>query len=76
MDLMFGQLGLNSFKKVTEYKFLTSLPSCIEINCGYAYSAVITEDNDLYTWGAGEECLGHGSEEDKKIIKILIMILK
>ena len=64
----FGQLGLNSFEKVTEPRLLTSLPSCIEINCGYAYSAVITEDNDLYTWGAGENGrLGHGSEEDKKI---------
>lgn len=66
----FGQLGLGengksskastdhlSFKKVT---FLTA--SAKDIGCGYEFSAAVTTEGKLYTWGHPEYGqLGHGS---------------
>jgi len=37
-----------------------------QISCGFAHSAVITEDGELYTWGFGWfAVLGHGDRKNK-----------
>jgi alpha-tubulin suppressor-like RCC1 family protein len=62
----FGQLGLGNYDSVCEPTSISSLPECIDISCGYAYSAAISKDNILYTWGAGENGrLGTGSTKDE-----------
>ena len=63
----FGQLGHGS--ELTE----SNVPLCIEplpkikyISSGYAYNCVISEDGDIYSWGAGENGrLGLGDTDNR-----------
>lgn len=28
--------------------------ACVQVACGFAYTAAVTSEGELYTWGAGE----------------------
>ena len=53
----FGRLGHGDSRAVSEPKQIEgafAAEKIVQIACGFAYTAAISEDGDLYTWGAGE----------------------
>ena len=62
----FGQLGHGSeLKESNEPLCIEPLPKIKYISSGYAYNCVISEDGDIYSWGAGENGrLGLGDNSD------------
>jgi alpha-tubulin suppressor-like RCC1 family protein len=64
----FGRLGHGNSAHVAKPKLVESLEDtpCSQIACGFAYTAAVTRDGCLYTWGAGENGrLGLGDVEDR-----------
>eukprot|EP00944_MAST-04C_sp_MAST-4C-sp1_P014404 g14404.t1 len=63
----FGRLGHGNTARIKQPKLIESLTNAkiVKIACGFAYSACVSADGELYTWGAGENGrLGNGSTED------------
>uniref|UniRef100_A0A7S2HV15 RCC1-like domain-containing protein n=1 Tax=Octactis speculum TaxID=3111310 RepID=A0A7S2HV15_9STRA len=66
----FGRLGHGNTETLTTPNKVTALDSivCSQVACGFAYTAVVTTEGALYTWGAGENGrLGLGDSEDRCI---------
>merc|ERR1712166_835793 len=65
----FGQLGQDDeCNKLTNPLLIENLPKIKYIASGYAYNSVISEDGDIYSWGAGENGrLGLGDTENKSV---------
>eukprot|EP00611_Tribonema_gayanum_P013137 TRINITY_DN2393_c1_g1_i2.p1 TRINITY_DN2393_c1_g1~~TRINITY_DN2393_c1_g1_i2.p1 ORF type:complete len:688 (-),score=224.31 TRINITY_DN2393_c1_g1_i2:641-2704(-) len=66
----FGRLGHGTQDAVQAPRrveaFVRGAKPCKQVACGFAYTAAVTNDGDLYTWGAGENGrLGHGNAQDK-----------
>jgi alpha-tubulin suppressor-like RCC1 family protein len=65
----FGRLGHGHTEKVgqpTEVCGLLSREVCVQVACGFAYTAAVTLEGRLFTWGAGENGrLGLGDVEDR-----------
>ncbi|XP_034287268.1 E3 ubiquitin-protein ligase HERC2 isoform X1 [Pantherophis guttatus] len=77
-----GRLGHGDTVPLEEPKMISALSGkqagkhVIHIACGGTYSAAITADGELYTWGRGNYGrLGHGSSEDQTI-PVLVTGLK
>ncbi|XP_060089857.1 E3 ubiquitin-protein ligase HERC2 isoform X3 [Heteronotia binoei] len=69
-----GRLGHGDTVPLEEPKMISALSGkqagkhVIHIACGSTYSAAITAEGELYTWGRGNYGrLGHGSSEDQTI---------
>ncbi|XP_072258440.1 E3 ubiquitin-protein ligase HERC2 [Pyxicephalus adspersus] len=69
-----GRLGHGDTVSLDEPKLISALcgkqtgKQVVHIACGSTYSAAITADGELYTWGRGNYGrLGHGSSEDQTI---------
>ncbi|XP_041440166.1 E3 ubiquitin-protein ligase HERC2 isoform X2 [Xenopus laevis] len=69
-----GRLGHGDTVSLEEPKLVSALSGkqtgkqVILIACGSTYSAAITADGELYTWGRGNYGrLGHGSSEDQTV---------
>jgi len=63
----FGQLGHGSeMTELTNSLQIEPLPKIKYISSGYAYNCVISEDGDIYSWGAGEDGrLGLGDNDNR-----------
>ena len=63
----FGQLGHGSELKESNVPLcIEPLPKIKYISSGYAYNCVISEDGDIYSWGAGENGrLGLGDTDNR-----------
>ena len=66
----FGILGHDNLKWYREPKciefFRENKIKCKKIVCGYAHACLITENNELYTWGSGDKGrLGLGDYKDR-----------
>lgn len=54
-------------------KDLAESVKCRQVACGFAYTAAVTTEGQVYTWGAGENGrLGLGDEQDKTSPKHVI----
>lgn len=65
---MAGCLGHGNKLSIEEPQLIQALQSheIISAACGTNYSAAITKEGELYTWGLGNYGrLGHGTHEDK-----------
>lgn len=69
-----GRLGHGDTVPLEEPKMISALSGkqagkhVVHIACGSTYSAAITAEGELYTWGRGNYGrLGHGSSEDQTI---------
>ncbi|XP_077153037.1 E3 ubiquitin-protein ligase HERC2 isoform X1 [Ranitomeya variabilis] len=69
-----GRLGHGDTVSIEEPKLISALcgkqsgKQIVHIACGSTYSAAITNDGELYTWGRGNYGrLGHGSSEDQTV---------
>ena len=53
----FGRLGHGNTAMVKQPRLIESLTNVriVKIACGFAYSACVSADGELYTWGAGEK---------------------
>ncbi|XP_048453850.1 E3 ubiquitin-protein ligase HERC2 [Rhincodon typus] len=67
-----GRLGHGDTVSLEEPKMIAALSGkqvgkhVVHVACGSTYSAAITSDGELYTWGRGNYGrLGHGSSEDQ-----------
>jgi len=66
----FGRLGHGDVIHVDQPKKVQALAGipCVQIACGFAYTAAVSFEGTLYTWGAGENGrLGLGDVEDRLI---------
>ena len=66
----FGRLGHGDTQTLSDPKFVSALEGieCCQVACGFAYTAVVTTEGALYTWGAGENGrLGLGDVEDRHV---------
>jgi E3 ubiquitin-protein ligase HERC2 len=66
----FGRLGHGKLDGVEYPREVVSLKheKCVQIACGFAYTAAVTDEGILYTWGAGENGrLGLGDAEDRHV---------
>jgi len=66
----FGRLGHGDTQSLSDPKFVSALEGikCCQVACGFAYTAVVTTEGALYTWGAGENGrLGLGDVEDRHV---------
>ncbi|XP_064294379.1 E3 ubiquitin-protein ligase HERC2 isoform X5 [Phalacrocorax carbo] len=77
-----GRLGHGDTVPLEEPKMISALSGkqagkhVVHIECGSTYSAAITAEGELYTWGRGNYGrLGHGSSEDQTI-PVLVTGLK
>ncbi|XP_066478199.1 E3 ubiquitin-protein ligase HERC2 isoform X5 [Tiliqua scincoides] len=77
-----GRLGHGDTVPLEEPKMISALSGkqagkhVVHIACGSTYSAAITAEGELYTWGRGNYGrLGHGSSEDQTI-PVLVTGLK
>ncbi|CAM9609193.1 unnamed protein product, partial [Hapterophycus canaliculatus] len=64
----FGRLGHGNREVVESPKRIEALAGipCVQVACGFAYTAAVTASGELYTWGAGENGrLGLGDVEDR-----------
>ena len=64
---------------IKQPKLIESLTNVeiVRVACGFAYSACVSADGELYTWGAGENGrLGNGSTEDVYRPKIVPRLSK
>jgi alpha-tubulin suppressor-like RCC1 family protein len=66
----FGKLGHNNYNSYKEPKcieyFKQHQIKCKKIVCGYAHTFLITDKNELFTWGAGDNGrLGLGDNRDR-----------
>jgi len=66
----FGRLGHGDSRDVAQPRLVCSEPlarrRCVQVACGFAYTAAITSTGALYTWGAGENGrLGVGDDQDR-----------
>ena len=64
----FGRLGHGKTDTLEAPRFVETLlgKTCCQVACGFAYTAAVTSEGQLYTWGAGENGrLGLGDVEDR-----------
>lgn len=64
----FGRLGHGRRDAVPSPKAVEALfgERCVQVACGFAYTAAVTADGKLFTWGAGENGrLGLGDDSDR-----------
>eukprot|EP00904_Undaria_pinnatifida_P009747 jgi/Undpi1/5902/HiC_scaffold_2.g01176.m1 len=64
----FGRLGHGNREPADSPKRIEALEGipCVQVACGFAYTAAVTASGELYTWGAGENGrLGLGDVEDR-----------
>eukprot|EP00903_Cladosiphon_okamuranus_P005550 g5526.t1 len=64
----FGRLGHGNREGSESPKRIEALEGipCVQVACGFAYTAAVTASGELYTWGAGENGrLGLGDVEDR-----------
>lgn len=65
-----GRLGHGDFSSRDEPTLIQSLcaKNVVTVACGGSYSAAITDNGELYTWGRGTYGrLGHGTSEDQNV---------
>lgn len=63
----FGRLGHGNNASIVEPKIVDALghEEVVQVACGFAYSAAVTRNGEVYAWGAGESGrLGLGSTRD------------
>ncbi len=66
----FGRLGHGTFAHATTPRLVEGLRGihCQQVVCGFAYTAAVSKDGELYMWGAGENGrLGLGDTQDRHI---------
>ena len=64
----FGRLGHGRTESLEQPRLVESLRGevCVQVCCGFAYTAAVTLEGKLFTWGAGENGrLGLGDSEDR-----------
>ncbi|XP_063970630.1 E3 ubiquitin-protein ligase HERC2-like [Lytechinus pictus] len=73
-----GRLGLGNLSAKEDPTLVPGLPSkitgqhVVQIACGSSYSAVLTSNGEVYTWGRGiYGRLGHGNSEDHLTPKLV-----
>jgi len=69
-----GQLGLGNTRNIdtpTPIDIPLEDEFIVQVACGVSHSMALTSNGRLFTWGCGEQTLGHGSEDDCNVTCIV-----